>query len=214
MTKSFEPEADITVLLQQWNADHGRPDRLMELVMPDLKRIATYRMSNERLNHTLQPTGLISELYVYLASRKQVNWQNRAHFFAVCSEAMRRILVDHARSRTSKKRGGALQVRDLEGVDAIAPTDVVDVLILDELLNRMAEKDARMAQVVELRFFGGLTNEEVAEVLGCAERTVKRDWDYARTWLYRQLRQGTQDGVKQLGKSEGDLRDSDPAASD
>jgi len=182
---SSSRHSDITQLLKNWQESGNE---LAEFVLPELKRIASARMSHERLNHTLQPTALISELYIYLGSRREVKWQNRAHFYAVCSEAMHRILVDHARAKRAQKRGGSVHITDLEGVDAVAPDHAIDVLVFDELLEQLSKQDERMTRGVQLRFFGGLTTQEIAEVLGIHERTVKRDWQVARAWLYGQIR--------------------------
>jgi RNA polymerase sigma factor (TIGR02999 family) len=144
-------------------------------------------MSRERAGHTLQTTALINEAYVRLVDQKNVVWANRAHFFAISAQIMRRILIDHARRHAYAKRGGGARQVSLDEAAAITPGVGSDMLRLDEALKSLAEMDARRSQVVELRYFGGLNNEEIAGVLKISENTVTRDWNMARAWLYRQL---------------------------
>ena len=178
----------ITALLVQLSAGNREVEaRLIPQVYGELRRLAAHYMRFERGNHTLQPTALVNEAYARLVEQPQVPWQSRAHFFATASQLMRHILVDHARARQAGKRGGMQRQVTLD--DALLPSQerTVDVLILDEALQRLAEFDARQARIVELHFFSGLTFAEIAEVLKVAERTVKRDWSMARAWLKGEL---------------------------
>jgi RNA polymerase sigma factor (TIGR02999 family) len=185
-----EPSAhDVTLLLQAWGGgDKKALDRLTPLVYRELRRIAGRMMASERPNHTLQATALVNEAYVRLVDTRQVSWQDRAHFFALCARAMREILIDHARARRSSKRGGGEVAIELDEALAAAPFPEANLLELDAALKRLAEIDPRKSQVVELRFFGGLSLEETAEALKVSAKTVQRDWDMARGWLYRELR--------------------------
>ena len=164
--------------------------KLMPLVYGDLRRRAMTQMRRERVGHTLQPTALVHEAYLKLVDQKGVQWQNRAHFYAVAARAMRQVLVDHARARAARKRGG-LETRvtlDEAIVSTSAPT--LDVLALDIALDRLATLDERQARLVELRVFSGLTIDESAEVLGCSHATVSRDWKHAQAWLRREMTGG------------------------
>jgi len=184
----MNPSGDVTQLLQEIQAgSKSAEDRLLEVVYPKLRQIAKRYLRNERLGHTLQPTALVHEAYLQLAGRSDGNWQNRTHFFAVAAILMRRILVDYARNKKAKKRDGARQRVELSDDLAISEDRLEQILQVDEALVRLAQLDERQCKVVELRFFGGLTEEEVAEVLGVAPRTVKRDWNVAKAWLYDQL---------------------------
>jgi RNA polymerase sigma-70 factor (ECF subfamily) len=187
-----EPSAhDVTLLLQAWGGgDKKALDHLTPLVYRELRRIASRMMASERPNHTLQATALVNEAYVRLVDTQQVSWQDRAHFFALCARAMREILIDHARSRGSAKRGGGEVAIELDEGLAAAPSPEANLLELDDALKRLAEIDPRKSQVVELRFFGGLNLEETAEALKVSTKTVQRDWDLARGWLYRELHSG------------------------
>jgi RNA polymerase sigma factor (TIGR02999 family) len=181
---------DVTGLLVAWtNGEDEARGRLMEAVYHELRRLARARMRRERPDHSLSPTALVHEAYLKLVDQRQVRWQNRTHFFAIAATLMRRILVDHARSRQSVKRGAAATVPLDERDLAIDPPDV-DLLALDAALDRLATIDARQSRLVELRFFTGLTVDETALVLDVAPITVKRDWSLARAWLYRELRGG------------------------
>lgn len=165
---------EVTQLLAAWsNGDQAALDELMPLVYAELRRLARRYMNRESPGHTLQTTALVNEAYLRLVDAREVRWQNRAHFFAVAAQMMRRILVDFARSRQNLKRGGDVQQ-----------------VSLDEALSTLAALDPRQAQVVELRFFGGLSNEETAEVLKVSVGTVRRDWSLAQAWLYRELNRG------------------------
>jgi RNA polymerase sigma factor (TIGR02999 family) len=159
----------------------------MTQVYAELRRLARHYMRSERANHTLQPTALVNEAYLRLIAQPGVSWQSRAHFFAAAAQLMRRILVDHARAHRAGKRGGAQQQVTLDE-NLLSPESAsVDVLAVHEALENLAKLDARQARIVELHFFGGLTFEEIAHVLGTSERTVKRDWAMARAWLKLEL---------------------------
>jgi RNA polymerase sigma factor (TIGR02999 family) len=179
---------ELPALLAAAEADPAARDRIIALLYPELKRIAEAQMRRERPDHTLQATGLVSEFFVYLAKSTTFTAHSRAHFLVLASIVMRRLLVDYARARKRDKRGGQLVRVDMEQVERGESAHFVDLLEIDDLLTQLAASDARMAQVVELRFFGGLTNAEAGEALGINERTVKRDWQVARAWLYSQLR--------------------------
>lgn len=169
-------------LLLRWQ-DPAARERLFLRLYPELHRAAQLRMRGERLDHTLQPTALVNEVFLQLARMDSVVWQNKSHFLAIASESMRRILVDHARVRAAQRRPGGKRV-PLESVDFASPEDFASLLELDSLLNRLAARNTRLARVVELRYFGGLTFPEIGEVLGMCERTAKRDWHLAREWLF------------------------------
>lgn len=180
---------DITGLLVRWRTgDEAALQELLPIVHDELRRVARRQMAGERPGHTLQPTALVNEAYLRLVDLKQIQWQNRAHFFAMAARLMRRILVDFARSRRYQKRGGgAKQVSFTEALE-IAASQPADVVALDEALAALARVDERKSRVVELRFFGGLSIEETAEVLSVSRETVKRDWTFAKMWLLRHLR--------------------------
>jgi RNA polymerase sigma-70 factor (ECF subfamily) len=183
---------DVTTLLLAWgNGDERARDELVPHVHAELRRIAHRAMARERHDHTLQPTALVNEVYLRLVDMKQVRWNDRAHFFALSARLMRRILVDLARARGYQKRGGGAPTIHLDDADAAMPVRPDEVVALDEALERLAAMDQRRSQVVELRFFGGLSVEETAEVLDVSRATVMRDWTLARTWLFRELRHGT-----------------------
>src|SRR5678815_4743265 len=181
-------EHEITQLLAAWReGNQSALDELYPLVYDELHRLARRYMSRERKGHTLQTTALINEAYVRLVDQKNVHWANRSHFFAISTQIMRRILIDHARRHAYAKRGGGARQVSLEEVAAIAPEQGRELIRLDEALKSLAEQDPRRSQVVELRYFGGLNNEEIAGVLNISENTVTRDWNMARAWLYQQL---------------------------
>lgn len=159
----------------------------MPLVYNELRRLAGRYMRGERADHTLQPTALVHEAYPRLIGQHEVAWQNRSHFYGVAARLMRNILVDHARARQAHKRGGQEQKVTFDEALEFAGGERTDVLALDEALSRLAQRDPRQARIVELRFFGGLSENEAAEVLGISVRTVKRDWAVARAWLYREI---------------------------
>jgi RNA polymerase sigma-70 factor, ECF subfamily len=179
----------ITQLLKDWS--NGRPevlDELMPLVYDELRRQASRFLRKERSNHTLQTTALINEAYLKLINQREVAWQNRAHFFAIASTAMRRILVDYARERHREKRGGAAENLPLEeALQLSADEKSIDLIALDDALNRLAELDERQAKVVELKYFSGLSNDETAEVLGVSNSTVRLDWNLAKAWLKQEI---------------------------
>src|SRR6185312_8184446 len=180
---------DVTeVLAQISGGDKRAADKLLPLVYDEFRALARHYLGQERANHTLQPTALVHEAYMKLVDQTRVDWQGKSHFFAVAAQAMRRILVDHARSRQREKRGGGRARVILDEAVALSPQKDEDVLALDEALERLAKLDPRQAKVVELRFFGGLNVEEVAEALGVSKRTVEGDWTFARAWLSRELR--------------------------
>ena len=179
---------EVTQLLQSWSEGNQEAlDKLVPLVHAELHRLARHYMSNERPGHTLQTTELVNEAYVRLIDWKNVRWQNRAHFFGVAAQIMRRILVDFARSRASAKKGGGTQYVSLSEAMTISPERGEDLIALDDALESLAELDSRKSRIVELRFFGGLSVEETAEVLKISARTVMRDWGLAQAWLYREL---------------------------
>jgi RNA polymerase sigma factor (TIGR02999 family) len=179
---------EITQLLAEWReGNQSALDELYPLVYDELHRLARRYMSRERAGHTLQTTALINEAYVRLVDQKNVQWANRAHFFAISAQIMRRILIDHARRHAYAKRGGGARPVSLDEAASIAPGVGTDMLRLDEALKSLAEMDPRRSQVVELRYFGGLNNEEIAGVLHVSENTVTRDWNMARAWLFQQL---------------------------
>ncbi len=181
---------EITQLLAEWsNGNQTALDKLYPLVYGELHKMARRYMNRERQGHTLQTTALINEAYVRLVDQKQVHWQNRAHFFAISAQIMRRILIDHARRYDYAKRGGGAQKISLDETAIMAVEPAAGLVLLDEALRRLGEIDPRRSQVVELRYFGGLNNEEIAGVLKISENTVTRDWNMARAWLYQELRE-------------------------
>jgi RNA polymerase sigma-70 factor, ECF subfamily len=189
---AFTSPQEITALLRAWNdGDAAALERLTPLVYQELHRLAHRHLARERQDHSLQTSALVNEAYLRLVDAQQVNWQNRAHFFGVSARLMRQILVDFARQRGSQKRGGEVSVVGLEdtpnqGLD-IAQTRSADLVALDDALNLLATLHERQSQIVELRFFGGLSESEIAEVLHVSERTVRSDWRVARAWLQREL---------------------------
>jgi RNA polymerase sigma factor (TIGR02999 family) len=181
-------QRQITELLLAWsNGDQVALEKLTPLVYNELHRLARHYMERERPGHTLQTSALVNEAYIRLIDWKSVQWQNRAHFFAVSAQLMRRILVDFARSRDYLKRGGGSPLVSLEEAVGVPDERGTDLVALDEALKALAALNERQSQVVELRFFGGLSLEEIAEVLNVSVGTVRRDWSLARVWLYREL---------------------------
>lgn len=179
---------EVTALLIDWSSGNkGALDRLMPLVDRELHRLAHRYMQQERPGHTLQTTALVNEAYLKLIDQRQVHWKNRAHFFALSAQLMRRILVDHARKRKYAKRGGDARRISFDEVMAVSPARSADLIALDDALEKLAAIDARKGKVVEMRFFGGLSVEETAEALGVSPLTVKRDWKMAKAWLYNSL---------------------------
>jgi RNA polymerase sigma factor (TIGR02999 family) len=190
MSEGAAPEA-VTQLLVEWqNGSQKALDRLIPLVYEELRTIAGRYLSRESPSHTLQSTALVHEAYFKLIGQRRVQWQNRAHFFGIAAQMMRRILVDHARHQHRDKRGGPAPKLSLDEAIAMAePEADVDLLALDEALTALAQIDPRGARIIELRFFSALTIDETAEVLDISPGTVKRDWSAARAWLYREMRQ-------------------------
>ena len=180
--------SDVTALLIEWRAgDNGAVEKLLPLVHGELKRIARRHMAGERPDHVLQATALVNEVYLKLVDIRRVQWQDRAHFFAMAARLMRRVLVDFARARNNQKRGGALHRVTFDQNLAVASDTPDDLIAIDDALRALAVQYERKAQVVELRFFGGLSVEETAEVLKISQETVMRDWKFAKNWLMREL---------------------------
>ena len=187
MTRS---QSEISKILSDWNAGNRESeDELLPLVYRELRKIAAKYMRNDRREHTLQPTALVHEAYIKLVDISDIDWKDRAHFFAVAANVMRNILVDYARAHYAEKRGGHAQHISLEDADELSSHAEIDLLSIDEALRELAKFDARQSKIVELRFFGGLTIEETASVMGISIATVKREWVLARTWLFRELQQ-------------------------
>ena len=188
MSKVASPSHEVTQLLLDWN--EGKPDvleKLMPLVYKELRRLARQYLNKERAGHTFLTTDLVHEAYLRLIDQKRVKWQNRAHFFGIAAQLMRRILVDHARGKKRIKRGDGAQRVSFNEAASASYDSKVDILAIDEALKRLAEIDERKARVVELRFFGGLELEEVATFLQLSPITVSRDWKLAKAWLHRAL---------------------------
>ena len=179
---------EITQILKSWNdGDLDAKERLLPYVYDELKRQARRLMSHERVNHTLQPTALVHEAFIKLSKQTGVEWQNRSHFYGISARLMRQILVDHARVHSADKRGSNAIHFSVEDLDIPVEQRADSILIVDEVLTRLAEIDAQQAQIVEMRFFGGMSNLEIAEAMNISERTVGREWQSARLWLYREL---------------------------
>jgi RNA polymerase sigma factor (TIGR02999 family) len=180
--------AEVTGLLQAWGSgDQAALDRLSSVVYDELRRMARRYMRNERPGNTLQTTALVNEVYLRLVDVKNVDWQHRAQFFAISAQMMRRILVDAARARGSRKRGGGAAKVNVDETAVLSPEPDASKLALDEALEALSQVAPRQAKVVELRYFGGLNEEEIAEILKTSSRTVRRDWDFAKSWLMREL---------------------------
>ena len=194
--QSGEPAVgEVSTLLRAWSGgDQSALDRLTPIVYDGLRRLARRYMRRERPGHSLQTTALVNEAYVRLVDYERMQWQDRAHFFAVSAQLMRRILVEHAR-RHNLKRGGGVQRVSLDEAAVVGGGRPADFVALDDAMNALARLDARKAQVVEMRFFGGLSVGETAEVLKVSSITVKRDWSTAKLWLYRELAGGAADGL-------------------
>jgi RNA polymerase sigma factor (TIGR02999 family) len=179
---------DVTQLLVDWGKGNKKAlDGLMPLVYDELHRIASRYLRRERQGHTLQTTALINEAYMRIVDQNRVNWQSRAHFFGVAAQMMRRILVDHARSHLYAKRGGGAQKLTLDEAIATPQERELDLVALDDALTTLARVDPQQSRIIELRFFGGLTIQETAEVIGISPATVKRDWNMAKAWLYGEI---------------------------
>ena len=179
---------DVTALLGDWSRGNRTAlGQLLPLVYAELRRVAARQLRSERPDHTLQPTALVHEAYMRLVDQRQVDWQNRAHFFGVAAQVMRRILVDHARRHGANKRGQGVRCVSMDEAQDVAAPNEIPVLALDHALDRLAKVDAELTRIVELRAFGGLTIEEAAHVLGVSPSTAKRDWRTAKAWLNREL---------------------------
>jgi RNA polymerase sigma factor (TIGR02999 family) len=190
------PPPNVTELLRNWSdGDKQAQEKLFQVVYDELHRQAARYLRNEHDGLSLQTTDLIHEAYLRLINQQHVEWQNRLHFFAIAAKVMRRILVDHVRERQAVKRGGSDIRLPLEEALAVLPEQNLDFVALDEALNRLAQIDAQQSEIVELRFFSGLSVEETAQVLDVSERTVKRDWNVAKAWLRRELTRGGPGGA-------------------
>lgn len=182
---------DVTQLLNAMNeGDDAAVDSLMRVVYEELRTVAAAHMRAEREGHTLQPTALVNEAYLRLVDQKRVVWKGRTHFFSIAAQAMRRVLIDHARKRNALRRGGGNRVT-LDDWPAPSDGDPVDLIALDAAMARLSKQNERQARTAELRYFGGLNVRETAEVLGVSEITVKRDWRFAKAWLYREMESGS-----------------------
>src|SRR5713226_7668294 len=179
---------DITGMLAGWRqGDRAALDRLLPLIRAELNRLARRHLGRERKNHTMQPSSLVQEAFLRLLPGADPGWRNRAHFFAVASQVMRHVLVDYARERLRQKRGGAAVHIPIDAAVVLSPQQVEQIVAVDLALQRLAKTDERKSRVLEMRFFGGLSVEETADVLGVAPNTVIRDWNFARAWLRREL---------------------------
>jgi len=193
---------EVTQLLAAWGkGDRSALDKLLPLVHTELRRIAQRQMSQERPGHTLQATALVNEAYLKLAGQQGFDWQNRAHFFAVCAQVMRHILIDHARAHARDKRGGGAVKVSLNDALVVAEDQASHFIALDEALRRLESLDPQKGKIVELRYFGGLSVEEAAEVMNISPRTVRREWQRAKAWLYRMMTEGIEDETRPLAKS-------------
>jgi len=191
-----EPAPDVTLLLNKLAAgDQKAAAELVPLVYEELRELAARHLAHERPDHTLQTTALVHEAYLKLAAQKAAKWQNRAQFFGVASQAMRRILVDYARGKQRIRRGGKQQKVSLDDVSLVSPSRTEEVLAVHESLSRLEALDSRQARIVELRYFGGLKVEEIAEVVGISAKTVMRELNVAKAWLYGDLRDRSADAV-------------------
>ena len=187
MDNSNDHGAATALLIATGAGDHGARDRMLPLIYDELRSLAADYLRRERPGHTLQPTALVHEAYVRLIDQRQVDWSNRAQFIGLAAVMMRRILVNHARDRIAAKRGGAAERVPLTIVAEQIGTAEVDLLGLHEAIDRLAERDVRKSQIVELKFFGGLTMDEIALTVGVSRATVEREWTFARAWLYRAI---------------------------
>jgi len=190
-----QSSGEVSLYLSQMRAgDRDARTQLLQLMLAELRGMAERIMRSERVNHTLQPTALVNELYVHLLTGAQMDVRDRGHFFALAAQAMRRILVDHARGRRSQKRGGQQQRVDIEGIALVTPGNLQQMLELDQALERLEQMNARQCRIVELRFFAGLDEEEIARLLAISDRTVRRDWAMAKAWLYGELQTSATSG--------------------
>ena len=180
--------SEITQILQDWNDGNAdAKERLLPFVYEELKRQAKFLMLRERANHTLQPTALVHEAFMKLAEQSGIDWQNRSHFYGIASRLMRQILVDHARTHAAEKRGGGAIHFSVDDVQIPVEERANSILAINEVLEQLAEFDERQAKIVEMRFFGGMNNAEIAEALDISERTVGREWQSAKLWLFREM---------------------------
>jgi RNA polymerase sigma-70 factor, ECF subfamily len=186
---TMRPSSDVTVLLGELTKGNAEAaSKLIPVVYDELRRLASRQMRRERADHTLQATALVHEAYIKLVHQRSVNWQNRAHFLGVAAQVMRRILIDHARGHLREKRGGDQQVVPLDEAIVFSPEKSEYLMKVDEALERLTKLDPRQGKIVELRFFGGLTVEETAEILNFSTKTVKREWSSAKAWLHGELK--------------------------
>ena len=193
---------EVTQLLADWGkGDRSALDKLFPLVQSELRRIAQRQMSHERPGHTLQATALVNEAYLKLAGQQGFDWQNRAHFFAVSAQVMRHILIDHARAHARDKRGGGAVKVSLNDALVVAEDQAAHFIALDDALRVLERLDPQKGKIVELRYFGGLSIDEAAEVMNVSPRTVRREWQRARAWLYRMMTEGIEDETRPLAKS-------------
>jgi RNA polymerase sigma factor (TIGR02999 family) len=189
MDAASAPQQRVTDLLVQWSqGDDAALSELTPLVYDELRRVAHHHLSRQRPGHTLQTTALVNEAYLRLADQTNPRWQNRAHFFAVAARAMRQILVSYARGQQAQKRGGAALKISLDEAALVSPEESREIVELHEALEQLSALDSRKAQIVELKYFGGLNYDEIAEVLKISRITVRRDWEFAKVWLYTELR--------------------------
>lgn len=187
---SGERKNQVTQILHDWSGgDSEAPERLMPLVYDEMRRIARSFISRERQGHTLQPTALVNEAYLRLVDQNSVRWQSRAHFYSVAASMMRRVLIDHARTHATEKRGGGAVHLSIEDVQVPVEERAANFVAMDEALERLSQFNERGRKIVEMRFYAGMSDEEIAEVLGVSTRTVLRDWKAARVWLFRELSQ-------------------------
>ena len=190
MTRDTDPgtESDITSLLEEWSRGNpDAPEKLMPLVLDGLRQVAGRAFSRERVNHTLQPTALVNEVFLQLVDRENLDLRNRSHFYGVAAQMMRRILVSHARKHKAQRRGGDVRVLSLDAATNIGGSTDVDLIALDDALKDLARFDFASSSVVELRFFAGLSYPEIAEILDLPQIRVRRQWETARIWLFREL---------------------------
>jgi RNA polymerase sigma-70 factor, ECF subfamily len=195
---------DVTLLLHCLNLGESAAEaKLIPVVYDELRRLAAHYMRQERPDHTLQATALVHEAFLRLTRQKDVNWQGKAHFFGVAAKLMRQILIDHARGRLREKRGSGGQKLPLDEGLLLTEARSAELVAVDAALDRLAKLDSRQARIVELRFFGGLSVEETAKVVGVSSKTVKRDWSVAKAWLYEDLRVHDGNDARQMGKGQG-----------
>ena len=188
---SDDASHEVTQILRDWSGgDASAAERLMPLVYDELRRLARSYLRRERSDHTLQPTALVNEAYLKLVDQSRVSWQDRHHFFGIAAQMMRRVLVDHARANAAEKRGGQRDKVSLEDVDVSTGQRAAELVELDDALQRLTEVFPRKGKVVELRFFGGFSVVESAEILGVSDKTIMREWESAKLWLYRELDEG------------------------